>query len=58
MKEKEIANNLLEGNPARAVKLPDGRMVTEKLASRIKRATESWRGVDVDKFMAELRGED
>lgn len=35
MKEKEIINNLTEGEPTRAVQLPDGRWVTEKLAHQI-----------------------
>ena len=58
MKEKEIINNLTEGEPTRAVQLPDGRWVTEKLARQIKNATKSWEGVDVDKFMDEMRGRD
>lgn len=35
MKEKEITNNLLEGEPTRAVQLPGGRWVTEELAHQI-----------------------
>lgn len=42
--KKEITNDLIEGQPTRAVQLPDGRWVTEKLAHQI----------DVN-FMAEVK---